>query len=133
MPSSPTTTTSSASDGLHFEGKPVHDPFIIRAGGNAMMSNQQLVERERLSDEIGRAASPRTVPDVGTVRARTLLTREECAMIERREAETGMPVFVQFSALDASFEARLDGHVPRNAVAQRGEAGLLTGQVIVGG
>lgn len=137
MPSSsPTAPTGAAwrpHGAIHFERKPVHDPFIARAGGNAMMHKQQLVERQRLDDEIGRAASPRMASDGRTVSARTLLTPEECAEVERAEAKTGRPVFVYFSALDASFEARLDGRVPAAAVAQRSEAGLVTGQAIVGG
>lgn len=98
-----------------------------------MMNNQLLVGKQRMDDEIGRAASPRMASDGRTVSARTLLTQEECAEVERMEAKTGRPVFVHFSALDANFEARLDGRVPATAVAQRSKAGLVTGQAIVGG
>lgn len=91
-------------------------------------------QRQRLADEIGGAATaPRAGPDGLTVRARALLTDAECSMVEQMEAKTGAPVFVHFSLRDASFEARLDGRVPAAAVAQRGEAGLVTGQAIVGG
>ena len=94
-------------------------------------------QRQRLADEIGGAAAPAAAPRAGpdglTVRARALLTDAECSMVEQMEAKTGAPVFVHFSLRDASFEARLDGRVPAAAVAQRGEAGLVTGQAIVGG
>lgn len=91
-------------------------------------------QRERpLADEIGKDILRRAGPDGRTVRARKLLTEDECAMVERMEAIAGTPVFVRFSLLDASFEARLDGRVPAGAVAQRSQAGLVTGQAIVGG
>lgn len=118
----------------NFERKAVHDPFIAGGVGKGMLTTQmEGGPRQRLADEIDRAASPRTTRDGRTVRARTLLTEEECAMVESMEAKSGAPVFVRFSMLDTSFEARLDGRVPEGAVAQRGMAGLVTGPAIVGG
>ena len=88
------------------------------------------------------AAGPETVeprrraagPDAARlVRARTLLTAEECAMVEGMEASTGTPALVHFRHMDTSLAARLDGCVPAGAVVQRTDAGLVTGQAIVGG
>ena len=121
----------SPSTSIHFERKAVHDPFIARAGAGAMMNSQQCRQRTVDPETV---RPPRAGPDAGRlVRARTLLTGEECAMVERIEKETGAPAFVHFRLLDASLEARLDGSVPAGAVVQRTEAGIVTGQAIVGG
>ena len=119
----------------NFGRKPMHGPYSARAGMHATMSQQlEGGQRERpLADEIGKDILRRAGPDGRTVRARKLLTEAECAMVERMEASAGTPVFVRFSLRDTSFEARLDGHVPAGAVAQRSPAGLVTGQAIVGG
>lgn len=79
-------------------------------------------------------AQPPAAPRAArAVAARTLLSRKDVATVEQIEADTGRPAFVQFRLRDASFEARLDGLVPAGAVAQRSDAGPITGQVIVGG
>lgn len=115
----------------HFERKAVHDPFIGRGGGSGMINSQQCQQRT-VEPEMVRAQ--RAGPDAGRlVRARTLLTREECAMVERMEEGAGSPVFVHFRRGDESLEARLDGCVPAGAVVQRTEAGIVTGHAIVGG
>lgn len=115
----------------HFGRKAVHDPYYARGGGCGMNNSQQCQQR---------TVEPETVrtPGAGTdagriVRARTLLTREECVMVERMEEDAGAPVFVHFRRGDSSLEARLDGCVPAGAVVQRTEAGIVTGQAIVGG
>ena len=97
---------------------------------NTSQAQQELEQEPRQRPRL----QPPTAPHAGrTVAARTLLSREECAHVEKIEAETGRPAFVQFRLLDASFESRLDGLVPAGAVAQRNKDGPITGQVIVGG
>ena len=97
------------------------------------MSTQLAGPGQNLADEVGKAVPAHVRQPGRTVRARTLLTKEECAMVEEMEAKSGKPVFVHFRMLDTSMEARLDGCIPDGAVAQRGQNGLVTGQVIVGG